>query len=268
MLIRESKLLYPVFHRVDTTSKRNGGELVAQVLKSHGVDKIFTSPGEHISPIAEASNRSDIKVVDVSHGAAAIFAANNAAKLSGVAGVAIVTTGSDLANTVTAIKNTQKAETPVVLIAVGTMRKNQDRDQISQFIMAFKKSYTVVCVRDIIPTLREAFRLAQVEVPGPVLVELSTDLLYPYSIVAQQFAATSSLKSKAKKTSIKNRLIEAYTNYSLNYIFADAFKDQDVDPLPLSVKDFKKLGQVANSTRHPGRPLLHILREGDESFKN
>lgn len=136
MFLRQSRLLYSVFHKVDTASKKHGGELVAQVLKSHGVENIFTLPGGHVSPIVVASDKLKIKVVDVRHEATAVFAADASARLTGVPGVAVVTAGPGLTNTVTAIKNAQMAESPVVVIAgaAATMLKGrgslQDIDQM------------------------------------------------------------------------------------------------------------------------------------------
>lgn len=136
MLVRQSRLLYSLFHKVDTKSKRHGGELVAQVLKSHGIENIFTLPGGHVSPIVVAANNLKIRVIDVRHEATAVFAADAAARLTGIPGVAVVTAGPGLTNTLTAIKNAQMAESPVVIVAgaAATMLKNrgslQDIDQM------------------------------------------------------------------------------------------------------------------------------------------
>lgn len=122
---------------------------------------------------------------------------------------------------------------------------------------ATKKCYTVDCVRDIAPTLREAFRVAQVDKPGPVFVELPIDILYPYSIISQQFGSLSSTKGN-KKPSLKSKIVEAYANYSLGHIFADAWKEREYDPLPVAVKHPKKdsVNQVAQLLKKSKRPLI------------
>lgn len=268
MLLRQSRLFYSFFHKVETTSKRYGGELVAQVLKSHGVENIFTLPGGHVSPIVVASSKLNIRVVDVRHEATAVFAADASARLSGIPGVAVVTAGPGLTNTVTAIKNAQMAESPVVVIAgaAATMLKGrgslQDIDQISLLKSATKKCFTVDCVRDIAPTLREAFRLTQVGVPGPVFVELPLDILYSYQIVAEQMAAmsppSSNLFAPQKTPPIKMRLINAYKSYNLAHIFADAWKEREYDPLPVSVKqpNASQVNQAADILKESKRPLI------------
>lgn len=52
---------------MDKKSKRHGGELVAEVLQSHGVHYIFTLPGGHISPIVVAAEKLGIRIVDTRH---------------------------------------------------------------------------------------------------------------------------------------------------------------------------------------------------------
>lgn len=267
MFARQSRLLYSLFHKSDPSSKKHGGELVAQVIKSHGIDNIFYLAGGHVSPIVVASDKLNINVIDVRHEATAVFAADASARLTGIPGVAVVTAGPGLTNTVTAIKNAQMAESPVIVIggAAATMLKGrgslQDIDQISLLKSATKKCLSVDCVRDIVPTLREAFRISQVDVPGPVFVQLPIDVLYPYQIISQQFNEMSAQKPSSnvkKQQSLKSKLISAYTNYSLNHIFADAWKHTDFDPLPVSVKqpDLKKVEDVVDLLKNSKRPLV------------
>ena len=53
--------------QVDTTSKRNGGEIVAKVLEAHNIKYMFTLAGGHISPILAAAEKIGIQVVDTRH---------------------------------------------------------------------------------------------------------------------------------------------------------------------------------------------------------
>jgi len=94
----------------------NGGDRVAEVLARRGVPFLFTLCGGHISPILVGAKRRGIRVVDVRHEADAVFAADAVARLSGVPGVAAVTAGPGVTNTLTAIKNAQLAQSPVVLL--------------------------------------------------------------------------------------------------------------------------------------------------------
>ena len=81
--------------------------------------------GGHISPILVACEKLGIRIVDTRHEVTAVFAADAVARLSGVVGVVAVTAGPGLTNTVTAVKNAQMAESPLLLIggAAATLLK-------------------------------------------------------------------------------------------------------------------------------------------------
>ena len=97
-----------------------GGDRVADVLAAHGVKFLFTLCGGHISPILVAAKRRGIRVVDVRDEASAVFAADAVARLTGTAGVAAVTAGPGLTNAITAVKNAQLAQSPLVLFGGAT----------------------------------------------------------------------------------------------------------------------------------------------------
>lgn len=140
MVFRQIGILSHLFRKgVDPNSKRHGGELVAQVLKSHGVEQVFTLSGGHISPILVGAESLGIRIVDTRHEVTTVFAADAVARVSGVPGVAVVTAGPGLTNTITAVKNAQMAESPVILIGgcPATLLKGrgalQDIDHMSVF---------------------------------------------------------------------------------------------------------------------------------------
>src|SRR5579859_6444168 len=94
----------------------HGGDLVAEVLKAQGVPFLFTLVGGHISPILVACKQRGIRVIDTRHEVTAVFAADAVARLTGRPGVAAVTAGPGLTNTITAVKNAQMAQSPLILI--------------------------------------------------------------------------------------------------------------------------------------------------------
>lgn len=69
--------------QTETKSPRHGGESVAEVLRAHGIQFLFTLVGGHISPILVACEKVGIRVVDTRHEATAVFAADAVARLSG-----------------------------------------------------------------------------------------------------------------------------------------------------------------------------------------
>eukprot|EP00002_Diphylleia_rotans_P008963 TRINITY_DN1896_c0_g1_i1.p1 TRINITY_DN1896_c0_g1~~TRINITY_DN1896_c0_g1_i1.p1 ORF type:complete len:696 (+),score=175.72 TRINITY_DN1896_c0_g1_i1:70-2157(+) len=207
-----SSLPIPIGSVVNT--ERNGGELVAQTLKDHGVRFIFTLVGGHISPILVESKRKGIRIIDVRHEATTVFAADAVARLTGVPGVAAVTAGPGITNTITAVKNAQMAQSPLVLIggAAATLLKGrgslQDIDQLVLLKPIVKYAATVTRVKDIVPTLRKAFQIAVSGVPGPVFVEFPLDVLYSIGEVKASMGLARRKRCKElKKEDIKHVII-------------------------------------------------------------
>ena len=95
---------------------KHGGNHVAQTLMQHDVKYVFTLCCGHISPILTGCNTLGIKVIDVRNEATAVFAADAVSRLSNNIGVATVTAGPGLTNTITAIKNAQMAQVPVLIL--------------------------------------------------------------------------------------------------------------------------------------------------------
>jgi len=173
----------------------NGGDLIAQVLEKHGVRFLFTLCGGHISPILVGAKRLGIRVVDVRHEATAVFAADAVARLSGTPGVAAVTAGPGVTNTITALKNAQLAQSPVLVLggATGTILKGrgalQDIDQLALVAPHVKWATAVRRVRDLVPAVQKALDMARRGVPGPVFVECPLDLLYDQDLVRGMYGA-------------------------------------------------------------------------------
>ncbi|XP_055227996.1 2-hydroxyacyl-CoA lyase 2 isoform X2 [Gorilla gorilla gorilla] len=228
-------LFYQLLHKVDKASVRHGGENVAAVLRAHGVRFIFTLVGGHISPLLVACEKLGIRVVDTRHEVTAVFAADAMARLSGTVGVAAVTAGPGLTNTVTAVKNAQMAQSPILLLggAASTLLQNrgalQAVDQLSLFRPLCKFCASVRRVRDIVPTLRAAMAAAQSGTPGPVFVELPVDVLYPYFMVQKEMVPAKPPKG------LVGRVVSWYLENYLANLFAGAWEPQPEGPLPLDI---------------------------------
>ena len=154
----------------------HGGDLVSQVLLNRGVRHLFTLCGGHISPILTAAKERGINIIDVRDEATAVFAADASARLSGIPGVAAVTAGPGLTNTITAVKNAQLAQSPIVILggAAPTVLKGrgalQDIDQMKLMRPHVKYAKTVRRLRDLGPLLQHAFSHYQQGAPVPVFV--------------------------------------------------------------------------------------------------
>ena len=199
----------------------HGGDRVAAALAAHGVRFVFTLCGGHISPILTASNARGIRIIDVRDEATAVFAADAVARLTGVPGVAAVTAGPGLSNTITALKNAQLAQSPIVLFGGaaptalqgrGALQDIDQRPLIEPHVKLFKK---IRRVRDLGPAVDEAFAVARAGVPGPVCIECPVDLLYDEASIRQWYADAA-----GKGTSIPDRLLRFYLNRHVEKMFA------------------------------------------------
>jgi thiamine pyrophosphate-dependent acetolactate synthase large subunit-like protein len=199
----------------------NGGERIADVLHRQGVRTMFTLCGGHISPILVGAKKRGIRVVDVRDEKNAVFAADATARLTGVPGVAAVTAGPGVTNTITAIKNAQLAHSPLIVLggATATVLKGrgalQDIDQLTLVSPHVKWASSVSRVKDLVPTLERAFRIAQEGVPGPVFLELPVDLLYDEAVVREMYGA----KAASDVKSLPDMAIQSYLRMHLLRVF-------------------------------------------------
>ena len=152
----------------------SGAQHIASLLLQNGIDTIFVLSGGHIAPIFVESKKAGIRVVDVRDEKHAVFAADAYARLRGIPGVAVVTAGPGLTNTITAVKNAQMAQSPVIILggATATILKGrgslQDIDQIALMKPHVKWIASPKTVKEIAPALKKAFLISQEGTPGPV----------------------------------------------------------------------------------------------------
>lgn len=200
----------------------HGGDMLADVLVRQGVKFLFTLCGGHISPILTGAKKLGIRVIDVRHEATAVFAADAVARMTGVPGIAAVTAGPGVTNTITAIKNAQLAQSPVILLggATATMLRGrgalQDIDQMALFAPHVKMCESIGRVKDLVPTLERAFEVSQSGVPGPVFLECPVDLLYDEATVREMIGA----KATSDVKSLPDMAVQLYLRAHLARVFA------------------------------------------------
>lgn len=201
----------------------NGGEIIARVLKKHKVNFLFTLCGGHISPIFVGAEKLGIRVIDTRHEVNAVFAADAVSRLTGVPGVVAVTAGPGLTNTITAVKNAFLAQSPLIIFggAAATLLKGrgalQDIDQMSLMRPNVKWATSISRVREIVPTLEFAFKIAQSGVPGPVFIECPVDVLYGEELVQEWYGKKSSANKPATLT---ERIVQWYITRHARRLFS------------------------------------------------
>eukprot|EP00483_Globobulimina_turgida_P001555 UN01557 len=213
-----------------------GGYLIAKVLLSEGVESIFTLTGGHISPMLVGCNKLGINVIDVRDEVTTVFAADAVGRLTGRPGVAMVTAGPGLTNTITAVKNAQMAESPCIIFggATSMLLKGrgslQDIDQFALMKPHVKKCFTLKRVKDIIPTLRNAFYISIHGVPGPVFIETPLEILWPQSEIELSTSGPSSTKKSSGAGGWKSwikmpNIADLYVKYHIHNVFKNGFND-------------------------------------------
>ncbi len=211
----------------------NGGDRIASVLVERGVQFLFTLCGGHISPILVGARRRGIRIVDVRHEVDAVFAADAVFRLTGVPGVAAVTAGPGVTNTITAVKNAQLAQSAVVLLggAAATLLKGrgalQDIEQMPLIRPHVKWAASAATVRELVPMLEKAFDVARSGVPGPVFLECPIDLLYDEPLVREWYGASS------KGGGLAELALRTYLKRHATKVFADADRITVSPPRPI-----------------------------------
>jgi acetolactate synthase-1/2/3 large subunit len=159
-----------------------GSDLLVAALANEGVDRVYGVPGEENLDVVESLRQSSIDLVPTRHEQAAAFMAATHGRLTGRAGVCISTLGPGALNFSTGAAYAQLGAMPMILltgqkpIMSGKQAKFQIVDVIASMKPLTKMARQIVSPRSIPTIVRDAFRVAEEERPGPVLLELPEDV--------------------------------------------------------------------------------------------
>jgi len=157
-------------------------DLFVKALENEGVDRIFAVPGEENLDVVESLRTSSIELVLVRHEQSAAFMAATHGRLTGRPGVCMATLGPGALNLVTGAAYAHLGAMPMILITgqKAIMSARQARFQIVDIVATMKPltkaSRQIVSAASIPTVVRDAFRLASEERPGPVHLELPEDI--------------------------------------------------------------------------------------------
>jgi acetolactate synthase-1/2/3 large subunit len=159
-----------------------GSDVLVAALENEGVDRIFGVPGEENLDVVDSLRRSSIKLIVTRHEQPAGFMAATYGRLTGKPGVALSTLGPGALNLVTGSAYGFLGGMPMVLITgqKAIRQSRQARFQIVDIVATMrplsKQSQQVVSASSIPTLVRNAFRIAAEERPGPVHLELPEDI--------------------------------------------------------------------------------------------
>jgi len=190
---------------------KKGSDLLVAALQHEGVDRVFGVPGEENLDFVESLRNSGIELILTRHEQAASFMAATQGRLTGSPGVCLSTLGPGALNFTTGAAYAYLGAMPMIIItgqkAIKTAR--QARFQLVDIVGSMRpitKMTRQIISADAIPAMvRDAFRVATEERPGPVHLELPEDiaaeeaaaaLIAPHPI-ARPIASAAAVKSAA-----------------------------------------------------------------------
>src|SRR5947209_7274740 len=160
-----------------------GADIVARSLARLGADRVFTLSGNHIMSIFDAASEAKLDLGHGRHEAAAVHMADAWGRLTGQAGIAMVTGGPGHANAVGALYTALGAESPMVLLsghaATWELGRGgfQELDQIATAAPVTKASWTAASTASLAEAIGRTISIARSARPGPVHLSLPSDLL-------------------------------------------------------------------------------------------
>ena len=162
---------------------RTAADLLVECLETEGCRYVFSVPGEETMDILDALSRSDrIRHVTTRHEQGAAFMADVHGRLTGESAVAMATLGPGATNLVTGVADAYLDRAPMVAITgqTGSDKLHKEAHQLVDIVRMFgpvtKWNTRVELIEAIPEIVRKAFRVAELEKPGPTHIELPENL--------------------------------------------------------------------------------------------
>src|SRR5580704_7103005 len=162
---------------------RKGAQIVLDCVRAEGIDLVFGYPGGAIMPLYDALEGSGVRHILTRHEQGAVFAAEGYARVTGEVGVAIATSGPGATNLITGIADAKMDSVPLVCIT-GQVRSPligtdafQETDVFGVTLSLTKWSRLVRTIDEIPEAIAEGFYWARSGRPGPVVIDIPTDML-------------------------------------------------------------------------------------------
>ena len=163
--------------------KLNGAQVVIESLKKENVDVVFGYPGGVILPLYDEMYKAEYpRHILPGHEQGAVHAADGYARATGRPGVCFATSGPGVCNMVTGIATAYMDSIPLVVFSAQVSTKAIGRDSFQEADITgittpiTKHNYLVKNIQDLPRVIKEAFLIATTGRPGPVLVDIATDV--------------------------------------------------------------------------------------------
>src|SRR5262245_10309841 len=167
-----------------STTALTGADLLVQRLREYGIRQVFGYPGGPLTPLYDAIYRQPaVRHILARHEQGAAFMADGAARATGPPGVCITACAPGAVNAATPIAGAFSDSVPVLLIN-GQVPNREPRsgyyhenDQLRAFAPFTKAQIRVENIELLVPLLDQAWRLTRQDRAGPVLFEVTGDVL-------------------------------------------------------------------------------------------
>ena len=162
---------------------KTGADVVVETLEAHGVKHVFGVPGAKIDKVFDRLRDSSIKTVVCRHEQNAAFIAGGIGRMTGKAGVAIVTSGPGVSNLVTGLATANSEGDPMVVlggaVSVADRLKSlhQTMDSVGVCRPVTKYAAEIDSPAATAEVLSAAFRAAETDRPGSEFVSLPKDIM-------------------------------------------------------------------------------------------
>jgi acetolactate synthase I/II/III large subunit len=169
-----------------TSLEGHGGALAVAVARRHGVRAMFTLSGGHVFPLYDGAVKADppLPLVDVRHEQTAVFAAEATAKLTRTPGLAVVTAGPGVTNSVSAVTTAWFNGSPLLLLGGRAPQARwgagslQELDHPPLLAPVTKRAATIHEVDQVAAEVDAALRLASQAHRGPVFLDAAVEQLF------------------------------------------------------------------------------------------
>ena len=160
----------------------NNAQILTQSLIDLGVKHIFGFSGTTILPVLHAIGESSIKITVSANEQSCAFAAGGFSRSCEELGIAVVTSGPAITNTLTAVADAYADSIPMLIFAGQVARTKMGTDEFqhinveSVFANAAKKVILVTELQSVEEVVKDAYYFAKSGKPGPVVIDFPYDI--------------------------------------------------------------------------------------------
>lgn len=158
-----------------------GAEILVKSLEQLNVTHVFGYPGATILPVFHALAKTHIQIIVNSNEQSCAFSAAGFSRSSDKVGVAIVTSGPAITNTLTAVADCNADSIPILVVAGQVPQRKLGSDEFQHinvtevFAKASKKVILITDNSDVETVVKDAYFLARSGKPGPVVIDFPLD---------------------------------------------------------------------------------------------